>query len=285
MDGMNTNDMATRAPSRGVRLYQLPTGSYATRAALAFRGGSFREERAFAATAVLVRHPRGDLLVDAGFGARAEDHVRSLPAFRRSRHVLGRTASDQLDEAGYDRRDLAGVLLTHSHWDHVSGLDSLRVPVWITAEERRYAAAARADRVFATVAADHPIHEYGFDGPPHLGFPASHDVHGDGAVVVVPAPGHTSGSVVVFVTTSQDVRYAFVGDLAWQLEGVERGVDRPWLMRTLADSDAGQVRADLRRVMALEPGVRVVPAHDARAYEGIAPLLAADGRPAQRFEQ
>ena len=50
-------------------VYQLPTGTYQTRAAFAVRGGSFRDKRHFAATAVLVRHPEGDLLIDAGFGS------------------------------------------------------------------------------------------------------------------------------------------------------------------------------------------------------------------------
>ncbi len=50
-------------------VYQLPTGSYETRAGFAFKGGSFRDKRSFAATAILVAHPEGDFLVDADFGA------------------------------------------------------------------------------------------------------------------------------------------------------------------------------------------------------------------------
>ena len=41
------------APPPGMALYQLPTGTYETRAAFAFRGGSFRDKRHFAATAIL----------------------------------------------------------------------------------------------------------------------------------------------------------------------------------------------------------------------------------------
>jgi glyoxylase-like metal-dependent hydrolase (beta-lactamase superfamily II) len=38
--------------------------------------------------------------------------------------------------------------------------------------------------------------------------------------VIVPARGHTPGSVVMFITLSGGARYAFVGDLVWQLEGL-----------------------------------------------------------------
>ncbi|WP_423462305.1 MBL fold metallo-hydrolase [Promicromonospora sp. MS192] len=264
--------LAAAGPPRGVRIFQLPTGTYETPAALAFQGGSFRDRRQFAATAVLVQHPAGDVLIDAGFGAQAEEHIRMLPAFRRSPHSLGPTVSEQLDAAGYDRARVIGVILTHSHWDHVSGLDSLDVPVLVTEEELRYADRQRGDRVFRRVAAGGRLRTYDLDGPAHLGFPASHDLHGDGSVVILPAPGHTTGSVVIVVTVRPDERYAFIGDLAWQLDGITRGVRRPLLMRLLADSDPAQIRRDLARVTALSRHMRIVPAHDARGYDGI-PLL------------
>ena len=279
---MNNSDSGATAQAAedaasppGMRIFQLPTGAYETPAALAFQGGSFRDRRQFAATAVLVQHPEGDVLVDAGFGAHAEEHIRMLPSFRRSPHHFGMTVSEQLDAAGYDRGRLLGVILTHSHWDHVSGLDSLDVPVLVTDEELRYADHNRGDRVFRRVAAGHSFRTYVFDGPTHLGFPSSHDVHGDGSVVILPAPGHTTGSVVVVVTLAPDRRYAFIGDLAWQLDGITRGAQRPLLMRLLADSDPARIRQDLARVAALSHHLRIVPAHDARGYDGI-PLLVPD---------
>jgi transposase len=41
---------------------------------------------------------------------------------------------------------------------------------------------------------------------PYLGFPESHGVYGDGSIVVVPAPGHTPGGVITFVTPHNGTR-------------------------------------------------------------------------------
>jgi len=262
------------APPSEMAIYQLPTGTYETRAAFAFKGGSFRDKRPFAATAVLVEHPKGDFLIDAGFGVDVAAHVRAQPRFARAPYQATGTADEQLDAGGYDRARLAGVLITHSHWDHVSGLDHLQAPVWTNAGELRYAAEARDGKVFRTVSQGHEIHQYEFEEKPYLGFPSSYDVHGDGSVVVALAGGHTTGSVVVFVTMPAGKRYAFIGDLTWQLEGVRRPAERPLLMRKLADVDPGQVRKGLLQVASLIGLMQVVPAHDVRAYDGIPGLSA-----------
>jgi glyoxylase-like metal-dependent hydrolase (beta-lactamase superfamily II) len=235
------------SPPASMAVFQLPTGVTHRSAAFAYRGSAFRDRRDFAMTAVLVRHPRGDLLVDTGFGRDIDAHFRRMPYLFRAATSYQRTrsAAEQLDAAGYDRRSLRAVVLTHAHWDHVSGVPEFPgTPVWVTAE-------------------------YAFDGGAYLGFPRSHDVYGDGAVVIVPAPGHTPGSVVVFLALPSGRRYALVGDLVWQREGITEREERPWLQRALADADPRAVRDNILRMAAIAarfPALTIVPAHDARAF-------------------
>jgi N-acyl homoserine lactone hydrolase len=117
--------------------------------------------------------------------------------------------------------------------------------------------------------------EYGFEGGPYLGFPASHDIYGDGSIVVVPAFGHTPGSVITFVTLLSGIRYAFVGDVVWQLEAITEREERPWITRRRADTDAEANRENLLRLIALKeplPKLIIVPAHDMRAFAQIPKL-------------
>src|SRR3974390_3093211 len=98
---------------------------------------------------------------------------------------------------------------------------------------------------FTQLLTDIRSEEYGFEGGPYLGFPSSHDVYGDGSIVVVPAPGHTPGSAIIFVTLHNGTRYAFVGDLVWQVEGITLREERSWLVRQFAELDEEGTRENL----------------------------------------
>jgi glyoxylase-like metal-dependent hydrolase (beta-lactamase superfamily II) len=105
-------------------------------------------------------------------------------------------------------------------------------------------------------------------------------VYGDGSIIVVPAPGHTPGSVIIFVTLYDGARYALVGDLVWQLEGITLREERPWLIRQFADSDAAGTRQNLLRMIAIKeplPELIIVPAHDIRAFAEMPTLPSASG--------
>ena len=268
------------SPPAEMAVFALPTGVTHRSAAFAYRGGAFGDQRDFAMAAVLVKHPRGDLLIDTGLGRGIESQLDLMPFWFRAATPYTRAtpAADQLDAAGYDRHHLHAILLTHAHWDHSSGLaDFPGTPVWVTAAERRFIADGGWISAIAR-SADATYQEYAFDGGPYLGFERSHDVYGDGAIVIVPAPGHTPGSVIVFLALPSGTRYALIGDLVWQREGITQREEKPWLQRTLADGDPAGVRDNLLRMAALAarfPDIVIVPAHDARGYADMPRLPAA----------
>lgn len=258
-------------PPAGMSLSALPTGSIESKAGFAFRGGALGEQRDFVMTVVLVRHPRGDLMFDTGLGAHLPEHLSSVPWLMRkmSRITATKPAAAVLKDAGYDPKQLAGIVPTHAHWDHVGGIADLPgIPVWFNEAEQHFIAEGGFPTELARRVQPFPLRSYAFVDRPYLGFPKSLDVWGDGSIVLVPAPGHTPGSILAFVTLPSGRRYVLLGDLVWQTDGITRPAERPWISRSMVDEDTGAVRRAITHVAALHrrfPELVLLPAHDARA--------------------
>jgi len=263
------------SPPVGMAIYALPTGLIHRTAAFAYRGGSPWKEWDSVMTAALVRHPQGDVLIETGLGRTIASQFRQMPFLFRLATDLAPSepAADQLDAAGYDRKHLRYILLTHVHWDHVSGVpDFPGVPVLVTTAEHEFIADGGFANATARSIDPSRWQDYTFDGGPYLGFDRSHDLYGDGSIVMVPAPGHTPGSVVVFVALPDDTRYAFVGDLAWRREGILEREERPWLVRKALEHDPVAVQQSLLRMSAIAirfPQIILAPSHDSRGYAAI----------------
>jgi N-acyl homoserine lactone hydrolase len=135
------------APPDDMELIAVPTGVNNRVAAYAYRGGSVLDRRDFYIGAALIRHPRGDLLVDAGFGRDIARQFATMPRYFRAitRYQLWKPAAGQLEAAGYDFGRLKAILLTHAHWDHMSGIpDFPGLPIMVTARDRAFFDKSRA---------------------------------------------------------------------------------------------------------------------------------------------
>ena len=267
---------APRVP--GVRVTVLPTARIQTQHGFSVRGASLGAPLVSAMVAVLVEHPDGPLLIDAGMGAHGVEHLGTTPLLMQALVELEMSTSvgGRLAEVGLAPADLRGVLLTHSHWDHVSGLEDLPgVPVWMLPEEEAFARSGHEGLLFQQLDAAHPIpvQALSFDGPAYGPFPRSWDVYGDGSVVAVPMPGHSPGSIGVVVNLPDGRRQLYVGDTAWCAEGVSWPAEKPWLSRRMVDGDAAGVRQQLvmlHRLAEQHPELTIVPAHDERVHATLA---------------
>lgn len=261
--------------TQGVTMKAIMAGQMLSSAGFAFRGGSLSEQRIFNMGGILVQHPKGTLLFDTGLGKNVDVHFKTTPWLMQqtARYVKEPTVAEQLNAAGIVPQ---GIILTHAHWDHVSGLEDLpNIPVFVTKEELDFVnsgnPATQLARNLGTIA----YNVYGFPDGPYMGFDNSFDLYSDGSVVIVPAPGHTPGSIFAFINPSDGKHYVLIGDTAWQSEGVDRPAEKPWASRSLVDNEPDKVRDLLIRLHQLKaqfPELIVVPAHDRRIWEKLPQL-------------
>lgn len=223
----------------------------------------------------VVTHPEATFLVDPSVctdvGARA---VAQLPAFLR---VAVRPSDDiiptisALSELSVGADDIDFALPTHAHWDHVCGLlDLPDLPVHLHRRERDWVMAGQVAPVGGVRESlvGRPTVEYDLDGPPLLTFTGSHDLFGDGSVVLVDLAGHTPGSVGVLLHT-EDGWVLLAGDAAWhtyQVEGIRQKAGYPG---ALADEDRTETFRTLHRLHAVRDIVTVVPTHDHDAVQAL----------------
>lgn len=221
----------------------------------------------------LVQHPKARFLVDPALCAGV--HERVLPELpfpipllvAPEKPVLG--LADALAARDVTPESIEFVLPTHLHWDHVSGLLELpdAVPVRLPAAERDWGLGGpRAPiGVARGPLRGHRVETFELDGPPVFGFPRSHDLFGDGAVLLVDLSGHTPGSVGVLLAVDDGSRVLLAGDAVWSKLQVDTLREKAPMPGQIFDADRDAAFATIHRLHALPDGVELVASHDSAA--------------------
>lgn len=220
-----------------------------------------------AMTAFVVEHPRARFVVDPGLCADAERRViPQLPAVLR---IAVRPPGEAIPTSTALQNELGGATIdfalpTHLHWDHICGLlDLPSMPVHVHQPEFDWATTGPVAPVGGVrdSLVGRPVSRFTLDGPPVSVFERSHDLFGDGTVVLVDLAGHTPGSVGILANTASGW-VLLCGDAAWsgvQIEHIRQKASYPG---ALADEDREMCFKSVHRLHAASHQVRVVPTHD-----------------------
>ena len=193
----------------------------------------------------LIRHPDGDLMWDTGMSpARTDLGDWATP---------GASLVDQLRVLDLAPADIRFLSVSHGHWDHSGNAGLFAGSMWIVnPDERAFMfddenrASPAMNDYSALEAADARL------------ITGDHDVFGDGSVVIIQAPGHTSGHTVLLVRLPEAGPILLSGDLWHQAES--RRARRVPVYNT----NRVQTLASMDRVEALvtATGARVIIQHE-----------------------
>ncbi len=221
--------------------------------------------------AVYIKHPKGDFLFDTGFGSDYQDQLDNMawPSCAINSHKHTKIAGNEVDAFG-SKEDINFILLSHLHWDHVSGINDFPdAEVWTTKAEYDFAFSDDAKKpAFLKTDYNDPTIKWNlitFDSIPYENFDRSLDLYDDGSIILVPLPGHTPGSLGMFVNLASGTRYFFIGDLSFSEEAIQKNAEKNFFAKAVVDEEHKVVRQELNRVSFLakkKPELIVVPSHD-----------------------
>ncbi|MGR5094527.1 hypothetical protein ACPV5O_05360 [Vibrio maritimus] len=164
-----------------------------------------------------IRHPvYGEYLVDAGFSKSFKNSsggnynwlMRTIASLSGIENSLKKSLELQLN---HKVGRINGVMITHFHPDHSSGISDLLAGTSVIADEKEYDFVARLSNT-ALFTEDYDWHGIDFTkGSKITPFTSVVDVFGDGAVWAVSTPGHTKGHTSYLLNTTQGIKFV-VGD-------------------------------------------------------------------------
>ena len=164
-----------------------------------------------------IEHEGRLLLIDTGETAT----VRNIPFARfdvRSEQEL----PGALAAAGLSLDDVAEVVLTHHHGDHVDGLVHVRAPVRIRDAELEFTKQAFPSVMRRVMRQPLPAafkpDTFALDDGPFGAFPRSKALSADGRIVAVDTPGHTPGHVSIMCVDDSGRHVMIAGDATDSLE-------------------------------------------------------------------
>jgi glyoxylase-like metal-dependent hydrolase (beta-lactamase superfamily II) len=233
------------------------------------------------ASGLLVRHPKGMVLIDSGYSPNtlAEAEERPLLARRFTKVAYEgvrdlSTVTEALRRVEATPEDLTWFIPSHAHEDHLGGMVELtQTPVLLPQEELEFIRASQTHGAVMPAqarAVEGRMTPMAFEPKPYETFDESFDVFGDGVLVVAKLPGHTPGSTAIFVNLSPTRRLVYVGDTVNLSESIERRLPKSTLMQLFTDMDrerAGAAVARLTQLHELAPELHFQPAHDRDAWE------------------
>src|SRR5579875_3382426 len=258
----------------------LRCGTNAVPACLAVQGRFSLAPRILAYSAVLVRHPKGTFLYDTGLCQDIQLFLREQPFWFRS--VFSALKIDlpiglQLERRGMQPNDLDFILLSHLHWDHVSGIPDLpAVPLRIHRIEYESVPRgliARHQGMVKRLLCDNPIDLFDLAGPAYAGFQASYDLFGDGSILLVPLPGHTEGQVGMIIHRANGPHLFLIADASWLDENYLTPSPMHPLVWSILSSDktaAIETLIKLHHFARHHPEIPMIAMHDAAMQEYVA---------------
>ena len=231
-----------------------------------------------------IEHPEGVIVVDTGESSQAND-----PGYQPRWHPFVRTSErrwvtpeqevgPQLRALGIDPEGVRRVVMTHMHGDHAGGLSHFPNAEIVMSAQEASMALSRKGPLDGYLNRHYPSwlepRMVEFEDDPWEAFDASVALTRDGAVRMVPTPGHTKGHLSVVVERS-DHLVLLTGDAAYS----ERALFAGTVDGVAQDGQAHRRSTTKLSDLCGRHRVVVAPSHDPDSARRLAESAVMVGKP------
>jgi len=203
-----------------MRLNFLPAGRLRMKRSVYVPGADRSELFDLPVSSALIRHRQGNVLFDTGCHPSVVDHAEqrwgSLAKVMKPVMSAQDTLLPSLACVGLEPDDIDVVVNSHLHTDHCGCNEFFRkATILLHAKELEAASSENAEAAgYLRVDWD--------NGQPIETIAAERDLFGDGAVVMVPLPGHTPGTLGALVNLDRDGQFLLASDAVSLRQSLDR---------------------------------------------------------------
>lgn len=262
------NHLHEKEKFKGISVSIIRTATAESKLGLVVGGESLFTPFEISHNAILIRHPKGNVLFDTGLGNNIKQQFKDIPALLHPilSYSFIKSAQRTLEQAHVN---IKNIIISHFHWDHVGGVkDFPDAEILVDKLDYQRAKEGKDGAVLSQINGDNINWTFiPFTDTPYENFDKSFDVYGDDSLIIVPLPGHTHGSIGLFVNTETGKRYFLTGDATYSLLGFTKPAEKSFLLKNVLDLDHKTLIQTILKVyylMQQYPELIVVPAHDAK---------------------
>jgi len=237
----------------------------------------------FPASFVLIKHPqKGYILFDTGYSEHVKQAMKSFPfqIYAMTTPIYlkeGESAKEQLQAMGISPEEVNYIILSHFHVDHLGGCLDFPNATFIcsrkeyeSVKDKKGFSALKSAFIPSLLPDNFFIRSIYVEETNKLEtpiiyniFPESYDLFGDGSILAISLPGHTSHQFGILLTYKEQP-YFFISDACWLSETYQNMQYPSKLAKliTKGHKDYYDNIFKLHLIHKLYPDVKIIPCHD-----------------------
>lgn len=247
------------------------------------KGGRYAN-KIFPAMFIHIEHPKfGHILYDTGYSKRFSEETKSYPnrIYAKLTPVFAKSedyALNKLKMMGVEPEDVSYIIISHFHADHIGGIADFPKAKYIYLKDdfdkikhlRGIPALMNGflpgllptDFHERSIAIDDHYKTKNFHSHIESLFDYSYDILGDGSLIAVDLPGHTSAQLGLYLRGT-DQEYLLVADSCWMSESIRENIG-PSRLSHLIHKDSKKFYETLSKLHRLHhesPEIEQIPSH------------------------